>query len=61
MNLVKQQMIKIIKSQPDDSVYEDILRELALALMIERGLKDSRTGRTISNQEMKKRIQLWQT
>jgi hypothetical protein len=36
--------------------YEDILRELAFALMMERGLEDSRTGRTISNQAMARRI-----
>ncbi len=61
MNLVKQQMTGIIQAQPDDSSYEEILRELAFALMIERGLKDSREGRTISNEEMKRRIQSsWQ-
>jgi hypothetical protein len=31
------------------------LKELAFTRMIERGLSDSRAGRTISNEEMKQR------
>jgi predicted transcriptional regulator len=36
------------------------LRELAFARMVEKGLQDSRDGRTISNEEMSRRIQSWQ-
>lgn len=60
MNATKETMVKIIESQPDDSTYDEILRELAFARMIEKGIADSDTGRTISNQEMKKRIESWQ-
>jgi len=60
MPLAKEQMTKIIKEQPDDSSYDEILRELAFARMIERGLKDSQTNRTITNEKMKHRIKTWQ-
>lgn len=53
-------MTKIIQEQPEDSSYDEILRELAFARMIERGLKDSKEGRTISNEDMERRIQTWQ-
>ncbi len=56
----KEKMAEIIQQQPDDSTYDEILRELAFARMIERGLADSRTGRTISNEEMERRIRAWQ-
>ncbi len=56
MLLAKEQMAKIIQEQPDDSSYDEILRELAFARMIERGLEDSQANRTISNEEMKHRI-----
>ncbi len=59
MQQTKKLMISIIKSQPDDSSYEEILRELAFARMIERGLQDSDAGRTISNEAMKSRIKKW--
>lgn len=57
---IKENMKQIIKNQPDDSSYEEIVRELALAAMIERGLKDIREGRVVSNEEMGKRIRSWQ-
>ena len=57
---VKDCMIAIIASQPDDSSYDEILRELALARMIKRGLADSDAGRTVSDEEMGRRIQSWQ-
>ena len=56
----KERMTQIIQQQPDDSSYDEILRELAFARMVERGLEDARKGRTISNEEMARRIQSWQ-
>ena len=56
----KQQIIKIITEQPEDSSYDEILRELAFARMVERGLVDSDQQRTISNEEMRTRIRKWQ-
>jgi hypothetical protein len=60
MVTVKEHIIEIIKRQPDDSSYDDIIRELAFDLMIQRGLKDSDEQRTISNEEMERRIKLGQ-
>ena len=55
----KTQLIRVIEEQPDDSSYEEILRELAFATMVERGLADSDAGRTISNDAMGRRIESW--
>lgn len=60
MGSVKEQMTKIIQEQPDDSSYDEILRELAFARMIERGIKDSKEGRTIGNDDMERHIRTWQ-
>lgn len=56
---VKDQMIKIIKEQPEDSTFDEILKELAFSRMVERGLLDSHNNKTISNEEMGKRIKTW--
>ena len=53
-------MADIINELPDDSTYDEILRELAFRRMIERGLKNSNEEKIISNNEMEKRIKLWQ-
>jgi hypothetical protein len=44
MSLAKEQMIKIIQVQPDDSSYDEILRKLAFARMIECSLGDSQAN-----------------
>ena len=59
MASAKEQMAKIVQEQPEDSSYDEILRELAFARMIERGLGDSQTGCTISDEEMRRRIRTW--
>ena len=59
MPTAKDDVREIIDQQPDDSSYEELVRELAFSVMVRRGLKDSDKGRTISNEEMKHRIRLW--
>jgi len=60
MATVKDELTKLIQDQPDDSSYVEILRELAFNLMVRRGLRDSDEGKTISNDEMGRRIRSWQ-
>jgi hypothetical protein len=57
---VKEKINKIIQEQPDDSSYDEILREITFNRMIEAGIADSNANRTISNEEMKHRIKTWQ-
>lgn len=56
----KEEMLRLLEKQPDDSSYDELLRELAFARMIERGLADSDAGRTISHEEMGQRISAWE-
>ena len=57
--LDKERMIALIEDQPDDSSFDDLLRELAFARMVERGLADALVGRTIASAELKRRIRHW--
>lgn len=59
MTAPKQLVKKIVDSLPEDTSYDEILKELAFNKMIQKGLKDSKEGKVISNKEMKKRIQTW--
>ena len=61
MSSAKEQITHIVQEQPEDSSYDEILRELAFARMIERGLEDSQAHRTMSDEEMRQRIRTWQT
>lgn len=55
MPSAKEQIAKILQDQPDDSSYDEILRELAFARMVEQGLTGSDAGRTISHEDRKQR------
>ena len=55
----KEEIAELVQQQPDDSSYDEIVRELAFHLMIQRGLRDSDEGRVISNEEMQGRINTW--
>jgi len=59
MATAKEQITDLVQPQPDDSSYDEIIRELAFHRMIQRGRKDSDQGRTISNDEMEARINTW--
>ncbi|MGZ8159193.1 MAG: hypothetical protein ACXWT4_10335 [Methylobacter sp.] len=59
MPTVKERVAEIVQAQPDDSSFDEILRELAFSRMVERGLEDSSQGRMISNEEMEHRIRTW--
>lgn len=55
----KDRIRDLVEAQPDDASFDEILRELAFARMVDRGLVDSRAGRTISDAEMAERIRQW--
>lgn len=57
----KEKIKHLVDAQPDDASYDEILRELSFKRMVDRGLKDVREGKTTANEEMGKRIRLWQS
>ena len=59
MSPIKKLIISIVEGLPDDSSYDEILIEMEFVRMIRRSLDDFDHGRTISNEEMLKRIEQW--
>jgi len=55
----KEELKKLLEQQPEDSSTEELVRELAFHVMVQRGLADSDAGRTISNEAMDRRIRSW--
>jgi hypothetical protein len=51
MSSVKERLIQLIESQPDESSVEEIFRALAFAAMVERGVAATGNGRTSSSDE----------
>ena len=59
MATAKEQIARLLEQQPEDSSFEEIVRELAFGMMVQRGLMDSDKGRTIPDEEMRRRIRQW--
>jgi predicted transcriptional regulator len=59
MTAPKEEAKKIIDALPEDTTYDEILRELAFDKMIQRGLEDVEDGKVISNNEMEQTIAKW--
>lgn len=60
MVTAKEELTRLIEQQPEDSSREEIIRELAFHTMVLRGLVDVDAKRSISNEEMGRRIRSWQ-
>ena len=56
MATVKEELANLIRQQPEDSSAEEVVRELAFHVMVQRGLADSDAGRVISNEDTARRI-----
>ena len=52
----KQHLIAILQQLPEDSSYDELIKELAFARMVDRGLKDLDAGRTLSNDDVRREI-----
>ena len=59
MSNAKEHITSIINAQPDDASYDEIMRELAFARMVDRGLEDVRNGRVIAHEELKQQRVSW--
>lgn len=55
----KEEIIAVLNEQPEDASYDDLLRELAFARMVERGLADSAAGRIHSSADAQRKIDSW--
>jgi predicted transcriptional regulator len=59
MATAKDELKKLLEQQPEDSSSEELVRELAFHVMIQRGLANSDAGRVSTNEEMDRRIRSW--
>jgi predicted transcriptional regulator len=59
MSHVKEQVIELIKSLPEDSTLEDIHYHLYVREKVEHGLKAIDEGRVISQEDAEKRVEGW--
>lgn len=54
----KARILAIVRDQPDDSSYDDVLRELAFERLVLRGVK-SLGERRLTTDEIRQRVKQW--
>lgn len=59
MSKVKQQVIKLIESLPDEATIDDVMAELYFKLQVDAGLKELDEGKGIAHEEVEKRMSKW--
>ena len=55
----KQEVIKLLKSLPDNSTLEEIQYHLYVRQKVQRGIQDVKEGRIYSQEEVEKRMGKW--
>jgi hypothetical protein len=55
---VKEEMLRIVEQLPDDATWDDVVYQVYVHQSIEAGLKDCQEGRTISVDEVRRRLGL---
>jgi predicted transcriptional regulator len=56
---VKQEIIKLIQSLPDEATMDDIMAELYFKSQVDGGLKELDEGKGIPHEEVEKRLSKW--
>ena len=56
---VKQQVIQIIQSLPEDVTMDDIMAELYFKLQVDAGLRELDEGKGIPQEEVEERMSKW--
>lgn len=56
---IKQKACEVISRMPEESTWEDILYHLYVLECIERGERDIEDGRTLTHDEVERRLAKW--
>jgi predicted transcriptional regulator len=56
---VKQQVMKMIESLPDEITVDDIMAELYFKMQVDAGLKELDEGKGIPHEEARERLSKW--
>ena len=59
MSAVKQEVIRLIQSLPDDCSLEEIQYHLSVVQKVEQGLAEIDEGRTVPQEEAERRVAAW--
>lgn len=59
MSPLKEQVIELIKSLPDDCTWEDIQYHIYVREKVERGIQDVDKGKVLTQDEVEREMKKW--
>lgn len=59
MSPIQEQLIELVRNQPEDATWDELLEKVFVQRMVDEGLQDVREGRVVSNQDAQSRIRAW--
>ena len=58
-NKIKKSVLDLLEKLPEDINYEDIIAEIYFKKQVEEGIEQLEKGQTLSNEDVKKRMEKW--
>jgi len=55
---IKDEARKLVENLPEESTWDDLMRAIYERLKVEQGIADAEAGRTVSNEEVRRRFGL---
>lgn len=59
MSPMQEHLIELIRNQPEDATWDELLEQVLVQKMVDEGLPDVHAGRVVSNQEALGKIRSW--
>lgn len=56
---VKEQVIKLVETLPEEVSVDDIMRELYFKIQVDKGLRELDEGKGIPHEEVERRLSRW--
>ncbi|HNY32444.1 MAG TPA: hypothetical protein PKO15_16275 [Fibrobacteria bacterium] len=55
----QEQLIEVIRKQPEDAGWDQLIEQILIQRMVEEGLEDVRSGNLVANEDALARIRSW--
>ncbi len=59
MSPKQEQLIELIRNQPEDAGWDQLIEQVLIQRIVEEGLEDVQAGRLVTNEDAHSRIRSW--
>ncbi len=59
MSPIQDHLVDLIRQQPEDATWDQLMEQILIQHMVDEGLEDARAGRMLSNEDALTKIRSW--